>query len=181
MTDTVRASDKKPAEKPNPSAKNADRTIAEDQVPQKPAATTVTLGGGQSHIAVSNAPQAEVSANLGLAGNNMSGALSAMARPITTAAPTIAQSELVPMKVLKSVPPIYPPIAKVRRLSGPVVVEVKIGKDGHVSNPKFVSGQPVFRDAAFDAVKQWLFKPAMLNGQPIEQTTQIKVVFNSPQ
>jgi outer membrane biosynthesis protein TonB len=38
----------------------------------------------------------------------------------------------------------------------------------------------VFRDAAFDAVKQWLFKPAMLNGQPIEQTTQIKVVF-SPQ
>jgi TonB family protein len=181
MTDTVRASDKKSAEKPNPSAKNADRTIAEDQVPQKPAATTVTLGGGQSHIAVSNAPQAEVSANLGLAGNNMSGALSAMARPITTAAPTIAQSELVPMKVLKSVPPIYPPIAKVRRLSGPVVVEVKIGKDGHVSNPKFVSGQPVFRDAAFDAVKQWLFKPAMLNGQPIEQTTQIKVVFNSPQ
>lgn len=84
------------------------------------------------------------------------------------------------MKLVKSVQPIYPSIAKVRRLSGPVVVEVIVGKDGRVTNPKFISGQPVFRDAAFDAVKQWIFRPAKLNGQPIEQTTQIKVVF-SPQ
>ena len=82
------------------------------------------------------------------------------------------------MKVIKSVQPVYPPIAKVRRLSGPVVVEVLVGKDGRVTNPKFISGQPVFHDAAFDAVKQWVFRPAKLNGQPIEQTTQIKVVFN---
>lgn len=180
--DNVRPVDKKSADKPNPSARNAERAIAEDQPPQKPAPTTVTLGGGQSHIAVANTqmPQADVSANLGMQGGNASGALSALARPVSSSAPSVAQSELEPMKVLKSVPPIYPAIAKVRRLSGPVVVEVKVGKDGHVTNPRFVSGQPVFRDAAFDAVKQWLFKPATLNGQAIEQTTQIKVVF-SPQ
>jgi periplasmic protein TonB len=121
-----------------------------------------------------------VAANLAVPGNNASGALSALARPVGSSTPSVAQSELEPMKVLKTVQPIYPTIAKVRRLSGPVLVEVKVGKDGRVSNPKFISGQPVFRDAAFDAVKQWVFKPALLNGQPIEQTTQIKVVF-SPQ
>jgi protein TonB len=52
-----------------------------------------------------------------------------------------------------------------------------VGKDGKVRNPQFISGQPVFRDAAFDAVKQWKFKPAMLNGQPIDQSTQIKMDF----
>lgn len=178
--ETARASERKPVEKPNSSARNADRMIAEDQPPQKPA--TVTLGGGQSHIPTSNAPlpQADVSANLTMAGNNASGALSALARPVSSSTPSVAQSELEPMKVVKTVQPIYPAIAKVRRLSGPVLVEVKVGKDGRVSNPKLISGQPVFRDAAFDAVKQWVFKPALLNGQPIEQTTQIKVVF-SPQ
>jgi len=179
--ESVRANGK-PADKPNPSARNTERTAAEDQPPQKSSPATVTLGGGQSHIAVSNPPmpQADVAANLTMPGNNASGALSALARTVNSSAPIVAQSELEPMKVIKTVQPIYPSIAKVRRLSGPVVVEVKVGKNGHVTDPKFVSGQPVFRDAAFDAVKQWLFKPAMLNGQPIEQTTQIKVVF-SPQ
>jgi protein TonB len=57
-------------------------------------------------------------------------------------------------------------------------VEVKVNKDGRVSSVKYVSGQAVFTDAAADAVRQWRFKPAMLNGQPIEQSTQIKVDFH---
>lgn len=81
------------------------------------------------------------------------------------------------MKVVKTVPPIYPAIARVRRLAGSVVVQVTVGKDGKVHNPRLMSGQPVFRDAAFDALKQWQFKPAMLNGQPIEQITEIKMDF----
>lgn len=62
-------------------------------------------------------------------------------------------------------------------MSGPVVVEVKVDKNGRVSNPRFISGLPVFKDAAFDAVLKYQFKPAKLNGQPIEQITQIKLVF----
>lgn len=81
------------------------------------------------------------------------------------------------MRLVRTIPPVYPAIARVRRLSGAVVVQVTVGKDGRVHNPQFISGQPVFRDAAFDAVKQWQFKPALLNGQPIEQTTQIKMDF----
>ena len=81
------------------------------------------------------------------------------------------------MHVLKTVAPVYPPIARIRRLSGSVVVQVTVGKDGKAHNPKLISGQPVFRDAAFEAVKQWKFKPATLNGQPIDQATQIKMDF----
>ena len=50
-------------------------------------------------------------------------------------------------------------------------------KDGKVTNPRFVSGAPVFRDAAFDAVKQWQYKPAVLNGQPVEQEQEITLNF----
>ena len=82
------------------------------------------------------------------------------------------------MQVVRTVPPVYPAIAKMRRLSGQVTVEFTVGKDGRAHNPKLLSGQPVFRDAAFDAVRQWSFKPAKLDGKPIEQTTQVKMDFH---
>jgi len=89
----------------------------------------------------------------------------------------MSQSELEPVQVLKRVAPIYPAIAKARRLSGTVTVQIVVGKDGKASNLQFISGPPVFRDAAFDAVKQWQFKPAKLNGQAIEQSEQIRMNF----
>lgn len=148
---------------------------------EKPAPVTVALSSGPSQIkANANGQQAaDVAPVLSVVSGNTSGALSALAHPVS-AAPTAAltRSKLEPLKVLKTVAPTYPPIAKLRRLSGQVVVEVTVGKDGRARNPKLVSGQQVFRDAAFDAVKQWLFKPAMLNGEPIEQVTQIKVAFH---
>ena len=72
----------------------------------------------------------------------------------------------------------YPPIAKARHISGQVRVEVTVGKDGKVSNVKLISGPAIFKDAAFEAVQRYQFKPAKLNGQPIEQTTQIVLNFH---
>jgi TonB family protein len=69
-------------------------------------------------------------------------------------------------------------MAKSRNITGMVVVEVKVGKDGKVSSPRFVSGPVVFRDAAFDAVTHYQFKPAKLNGQPIDQVTQVRLNFH---
>jgi outer membrane biosynthesis protein TonB len=57
-------------------------------------------------------------------------------------------------------------------------VQVTVGKDGKPHDPKFLSGQPVFKDAAFQAVMGYLFKPAKLNGQPIEQSTTIRLNFH---
>jgi TonB family protein len=115
---------------------------------------------------------------LTVGGGNTAGALGSLAKPSASSTPSmISQSELEPLSVLKRVTPVYPAIAKVRRLNGSVIVEGVVGKDGKITNLKFVSGPPVFHDAAFDAVKQWVFKPAKLNGQAIEQSTQIRVDF----
>jgi outer membrane biosynthesis protein TonB len=57
------------------------------------------------------------------------------------------------------------------------VVQVTVGKDGRPHDPKFISGQPVFKDAAIQAVMGYTFKPAKLNGQPIEQATTIRLNF----
>jgi TonB family protein len=115
---------------------------------------------------------------LSVGGGNTAGALGSLAKPSASSTPSmISQSELEPLAVLKRVTPVYPAIAKVRRLSGSVIVEGVVGKDGKISSLKFVSGPPVFHDAAFEAVRQWLFKPAKLNGQPIDQSTQIRVDF----
>ncbi|MBZ5533117.1 MAG: TonB family protein [Acidobacteriia bacterium] len=168
----------KPGDKPNA----IDKTVAPDKT-EKVAPKTVALASGPSHIAGATSGaqgSAEVSTTLSVGGNSSAGTLSALAQPASESRPTavMAQSTLEPLVVVRSVPPVYPAIAKARSLTTTVVVEVKVGKDGKVSNPKLISGLPIFRDAAFDAVKQWVFKPAKLNGQPIEQTTQISLKFN---
>jgi len=90
----------------------------------------------------------------------------------------VTQSDLVNAHAIRTVPAIYPEIAKARRISGTVVVRITVSKEGKVGNLRFISGPIVFRDSAFEAVQQWLFKPATLNGQPIEQETEIKVNFH---
>lgn len=146
---------------------------------ETPSAQTVTISaGGPSRLSASALPPQTVQITPTLSISSGSGELSNLA--VSSGAPRVAvaqQSDLEPMHVLKTVAPVYPPIARIRRLSGSVVVQVTVGKDGKAHNPQLISGQPVFRDAAFDAVKQWKFRPAVLNGQAIEQTTQIKMDF----
>jgi TonB family protein len=81
------------------------------------------------------------------------------------------------VQVLKRVAPIYPAAAKERRIRGSLLVEAYVDKMGKVTNMKLVSGPPIFRDAAFEAIKQWQFKPVVLDGQPISQKTQIRLEF----
>ncbi len=161
-----------------PSARPVEKAAAAPEPQPKSEPMTVSLNGGPSRLHASAGQSNDVAPVMSVGSASASGALSSLARPVATSTPGMAQSELEPLKVLKTVPPTYPEIAKIRRLSGSVVVEVKVGKDGKVNNVRYVSGQPVFTDAASDAVRQWKFKPATLNGQPIEQSTQIKVDFH---
>ncbi len=171
--------------RPAATANLVDRTVAPDRI-ERVAAPTVTAGNTVSKIATPSAaapPTADV-APLQLTITN-SGAptasISALAaEPTSRPTPSLAQSDVQPMAVIKTVPPAYPAIAQARHMSGTVIVEVKVGKDGRVTNPRLISGLSIFRDAAFDAVKQWIFRPAKLNGQPIEQSTQIRVDFVPP-
>ena len=157
------------AEKPSPAV-------------EKPAAVATLNASGTSRIAqdtsAQQAPEIAPSFNVG---GSSSAPLSSLARPVASSTPAAAaleQSQLEPLQLIRTAPLIYPPIAKARNITGMVVVEVKVGKDGKVSSPRFVSGPPVFRDAAFDAVIHYQFKPAKLNGQAIEQVTQIRLNFH---
>jgi len=79
--------------------------------------------------------------------------------------------------VISKVPPSYPPDV---RIQGPVVMAVVIGKDGNVRAVSLVSGHPMLAHAAIEAVKQWKFRPYLLNGNPVEVDTQITVNFTPP-
>lgn len=148
---------------------------------EQPVSVTVPVSTGGSKIAVQK-PQSsqgdDVQPNLSLGGGTNAGGLSMLASSPSTPAPkALAHSELIPAASIRQIAPVYPAIAMARRLSGAVVVKFTVGKDGRVYSPKFVSGQPVFRDAAFDAVKQWTYKPAMLDGQPAEQEIEVRLNF----
>ena len=73
--------------------------------------------------------------------------------------------------------PAYPPIAAQAQVQGTVVLQAVIAKDGTVQDLRVVSGHPLLVAAAMDAVKQWRYKPYLLNDQPVEVDTQINVNF----
>jgi protein TonB len=77
--------------------------------------------------------------------------------------------------------PVYPPEAKQARIQGQVRFNVIIGADGHVENIEVVSGHPLLVAAAMDAVRQWVYRPTLLNGQPVEVETVVDVNFTLAQ
>jgi periplasmic protein TonB len=73
--------------------------------------------------------------------------------------------------------PIYPRLAMQARIQGTVVLQAVIGKDGIVHDLHVVSGHPMLVPAAIEAVKQWRYRPYLLNNEPVEVDTQINVNF----
>jgi TonB family protein len=74
--------------------------------------------------------------------------------------------------------PIYPPMAKTARVSGTVVIQATISRNGTIENPRVVSGPAMLRQAALDAVKSWRYRPYMLSGEPVEVETTVNVNFS---
>jgi protein TonB len=73
--------------------------------------------------------------------------------------------------------PEYPKLARQTGARGLVKVTATVGKDGHVKSVKVISGHPMLQAAAVAAVKQWVYKPTLLNGQPVETDTEIVLNF----
>lgn len=80
--------------------------------------------------------------------------------------------------LVHKVEPQYPPIAKEAHVQGAVILHAVIGKNGKIQNLQTVSGNPLLTSAAINAVKQWQYKPYILNGQPVEVDTTITVNFH---
>jgi TonB family protein len=82
------------------------------------------------------------------------------------------------VNLLRRVQPMYPPLAKQARIQGVVHLTTVIGRDGAVQNLEVISGHPLLIPAALEAVKQWVYKPTLLNGAPVEVITQVDVNFS---
>jgi len=80
-------------------------------------------------------------------------------------------------KLASQTKPEYPPLARQARISGVVELSAIIGKDGRVANLSVVKGHPLLVQAALEAVKDWVYQPTLLNGQPAEVCTTIDVNF----
>jgi len=83
--------------------------------------------------------------------------------------------------LLKKVQPLYPPSALARRVEGAVQITATISPAGNISAVKVLSGDQQLAKAAADAVRQWKYKPYLLNGSPVEIQTPITVNFKLPQ
>jgi protein TonB len=73
--------------------------------------------------------------------------------------------------------PVYPVLARQARIQGTVHLAALIGTDGRIANLHLTDGHPLLVGAAMDAVKRWVYRPTLLNGDPVEVVTEISVTF----
>jgi len=83
--------------------------------------------------------------------------------------------------LIRRVTPVYPELARKARVQGTVRFSAVIGKGGVIQDLQLVSGPSLLVQAAADAVKQWVYRPTLLNGEPVEVITQIEVNFSLSQ
>jgi len=80
--------------------------------------------------------------------------------------------------LIRKITPTYPPLARQARIQGQVVLQAEISKEGTIQNLQLISGHPMLAPAAIEAVKQWRYKPYLLNGEPVAVETQVVVNFS---
>jgi protein TonB len=102
------------------------------------------------------------------------------------ASPTVVQAQLGPKHIssgvaigllVHKVTPEYPSIARTIRLGGTVVLQATISKSGSIENLRVVSGPALLQQAAVEAVRQWRYRPYLLNGEPVKVETTVNVEF----
>ncbi len=83
--------------------------------------------------------------------------------------------------LLRQTKPLYPPLARQARIQGTVKLQAIISRDGTIQQLQTMSGHPLLVPNALEAVKQWVYKPTLLNGEPVEVVTVIDVNFTLQQ
>jgi len=170
---------------PSPAAKNpkttARNTPPVEEEPKKPAvgeihlATPVVNRAGESQEGNESEPSIE--ANQSSNADPLAGL--AAGRPKEPTAPLPVGGDFKQARLLQSVPPIYPPTARAQNVSGDVKIDALIDANGNVSSVKIISGPALLHQAALNAVKQWKYEPAQLNGKPTPVQVAVTVHFRS--
>jgi protein TonB len=145
--------------------------IHEEEAPPPMATTAGVVGGVPGGIPG------------GAAGGVIGSILSSTAAAVPKFQPVVPQRVRISQGVTRGllvhrVEPSYPPLARAARVQGDVVLTAVISPNGDIENLQLVSGHPMLVPAAITAVKQWRYKPYLLNGQPVEVETTITVIFS---
>jgi protein TonB len=121
----------------------------------------------------------------GIPGGSTGGVMGGILSSTPVAVPKVATPQRVRVStgvatglLLRKVQPNYPPLAKAARIQGHVLLQAEISKDGTIQNLQLISGHPMLAPAAIEAVKQWRYKPYLLNGEPVAVETQVDVIFS---
>ena len=152
----------------------------------KPAETPLVVKGG-AVPAVRSAPAPDTPAPnvIGMAATGSGGALSNLVDTSPTGPQPILQKVNISQGVsqgllMKKVQPVYPRTAMAMHVEGVVELAATISKTGDITSVKVLKGDSQLTRAAIDAVKQWKYKPYLLNGEPVEITTQVTISFKLP-
>jgi protein TonB len=121
----------------------------------------------------------------GIPGGSAGGVIGGIISSTPVAVPKVATPQRVRVStgvatglLIKKVTPNYPQLAKQARIQGTVVLQAEISKDGTIQNLQLISGHPMLAPAAIEAVKQWRYRPYLLNGEPVAVETQVQVNFS---
>jgi protein TonB len=184
-----------PAAVPNPPASTASPEPVEAEVAKAPATplkrfSPESLAQRLRPTRPADLPAApavpQSTAGSGLAALNLGGPAIAPPPPPPAAAPapsrptverTSPGGQIQQAQLIRRKDPQYPRLAKEAGARGTVELIATIGTDGHVKAVQVVKGHPLLQRAAVDAVKQWVYRPTILNGQAVESQTQILLNF----
>jgi len=164
---------------------NSEPTTSSNDDTEKPEPAPLIVKGGQGASRPKGGSEAAPPSVIGLA-TPAAGAPPADLIPTPTPSlrPTLQTlniSQGVSQGLLiKKVAPVYPQTALRMRIEGSVELVATISKTGEITHVKVVSGDAQLSKAAVDAVKQWKYKPYLLNGEPVEIQTQVTVNFKLP-
>ena len=156
---------------PKPVPPVATPTTLPEPVPATPVAGT-DLPTGEGHGNGSGGGNATGDEGAGRGGGGGDGTGEGDGGPVTLTGEMVA-----PVRIAK-VDPVYPNAARIARMSGKVVVQAVIGLDGRVESTEILaSTSPLFDAAAMEAVRQWRYTPATMNGRPVRVYFSVRVEF----
>lgn len=102
-----------------------------------------------------------------------------VATPAQTSPAPVRRGEIQPAELISAPAPVFPMLARQNRVSGVVEVEATVDAQGRVTTVTAVHGNPLLTTAAKEAVLQWRYRPALIDGRPVQAKVQVKVNFET--
>jgi protein TonB len=163
-----------PAASAQPSAEQPKKPVLGEVQLLKPKVSatrhTQNVGEPDAGIPLTSDEQPEAEGlNAGLAASN--------SQPSAPSAPLPIGGDVKQAKLISSMPPVYPMLAKSQHVSGNVQIDALIDATGRVTTMKVVSGPTLLHQAAMDALRQWKYQPATLDGKPVSMHLTVTLQF----